>query len=33
MWFYNAANETEALLSLAYKEEIPNKRLEEINSK
>ena len=33
MWFYNAANETEALLSLVYKEEIPNKRLEEINSK
>ena len=33
MWFYNAANETEAILSLAYKEDIPKKRLEEINSK
>ncbi len=33
MWFYNAANETQALLSLAYAEEIPKKRLEEIESK
>jgi len=33
MWFYNAANETEAILSLTYKEDIPKKRLEEINSK
>ena len=32
MWFYNAANETEALLSLAYKEEIPKKYLEEIDN-
>jgi len=29
MWFYNAANETQALLMLAYQEEIPLKRLEE----
>ncbi len=32
MWFYNAANETEALLSLAYKEDIPKKYLEEIEN-
>lgn len=30
MWFYNAANETQALLSIAYADEIPKKRLEEI---
>ena len=32
MWFYNAANETQALLSIAYADEIPKKRLEEIES-
>lgn len=32
MWFYNAANETEALLSIAYADEIPNKYLKEIES-
>lgn len=32
MWFYNAANETEALLSIAYADEIPNKLLKEIES-
>lgn len=30
IWFYNAANETQALLSLAYQEELPKKRLEDI---
>lgn len=29
MWFYNAANETQPLLSIAYQEEFPVKRLEE----
>lgn len=29
MWYYNAANETQALLSIAYQEELPVKRLEE----
>lgn len=33
MWFYNAANETLALLSIAYADDIPKKRLEEIGSK
>ena len=33
MWFYNAANETQALLSLAYAQEIPKKYLEEIESR
>ena len=33
MWFYNAANETHALLSIAYAQEIPKKRLEEIEGK
>lgn len=33
MWFYNAANETEALLSIAYTEEIPKKFLEEIGNR
>lgn len=33
MWFYNAANETLALLSIAYRDDIPKKRLEEIGSK
>lgn len=28
MWFYNAANETQAVLSIAYQEEIPLERLE-----
>ena len=30
MWYYNAANETQALLSIAYKEELPQKHLEEL---
>lgn len=30
IWFYNAANETQALLSLASQEELPKKRLEDI---
>lgn len=30
IWFYNGINETQALLSLAYQEELPKKRLEEI---
>ena len=30
MWFYNAANETEALLSIAYADEIPKKYMEEM---
>lgn len=30
IWFYNAANETQALLSLVYQEELPKKRLEDI---
>ena len=29
MWYHNAANETQALLSIAYQEELPVKRLEE----
>jgi len=29
MWYHNAANETKALLSIAYQEELPVKRLEE----
>ncbi len=29
MWYHNAANETQALLSIAYQEELPLKRLEE----
>ncbi len=29
MWYYNAANETHALLSLAYQEELPLNRMEE----
>ena len=33
MWFYNAANETEALLSLSYKEDIPKNYLEEIENR
>lgn len=28
MWFYNAANETQALLSISYQEELPVERLE-----
>ena len=30
MWYYNAAHETKALLSLDYQEELPQKRLKEI---
>ena len=33
MWFYNAANETQALLSLAYAQEIPQKYLKEMESR
>ena len=33
MWFYNAANETQALLSLAYAQEIPHEYLKEIETK
>ncbi len=33
MWFYNAANETEPLLHIASKEEVPVKRLEECKRK
>ena len=29
MWFYNAVNETQALLSIAYQEEYATARLEE----
>ncbi len=32
MWYYNAANETRALLSLACKEELAVKRLKEIEN-
>ncbi len=32
MWYYNAANETQALLSLAYQEEYPKQRLKEIEA-
>ena len=32
MWFYNAANETQALLNIAYADEIPKKRLKEIEA-
>ena len=30
MWYFNAANETQALLSLSYQEELPKKRLAEL---
>jgi len=30
IWYFNAANETQALLSLAYQEELPKKRLEQL---
>ena len=33
MWYYNAANETQALLSLSYQTTLPNERLHEIETK
>lgn len=33
MWFYNAANETEALLSLSYQNEIPKEALVKIGNR
>lgn len=33
MWFYNAANETQAVLSIAYADEIPNKYMEQIKNR
>ncbi len=32
MWYYNAANETQALLSLSYQEEYPKQRLQEMEA-
>ena len=32
MWYYNAINETQPLLSIAYREEYPKQRLEEIRA-